>query len=341
MEDGRARQAGVPEGVRGATDVQPLMIFSSDVPGALYLNGRLAGELTPEAETSLPVAPRGPVLVEHRPLVAGYLPLARRLTLSGGVPIAVSDAGGVEVAAWPGGALEVLLTPEPRACPKLVYDEDGLVIALEGGRLTASRGSERGVYPLPQGAEAPEIVRVPGAICLTGACQGGAYLIALGDDIEKPLISASGREASVAPDGAARALEDLDDVVGHARLTRWALSDGRFEPVSVEHFWTRGAPEWPETPEGAALAALEAARLGLTDEARGYLAPGAAADALQEAVASGGATPLKYPLPDGRPAVGLMALRDGWLASVRPVFYHASPLGGPQGVWRLDRLTLA
>ena len=67
----------------------------------------------------------------------------------------------------------------------------------------------------------------------------------------------------------------------------------------------------------------------------------AAADALQEAAASGGATSLKYPIPDGRPAVGLMALRDGWLASVRPVFYHASPLGGPQGVWRLDRLTLA
>jgi hypothetical protein len=340
MKGGRASE-GVPEGVKGATDLQPLMIFSSDVPGALYLNGRLAGELMPEAETALPVAPRGPVLVEHRPLVAGYLPIARRMTLSAGVPIAVSDPGGVEVAAWPGGALEVLLTPENRAGAKQVYDEDGLVIAMEGGRLTASRGGARGVYPLPQGAEAPEVVRVPGAICLTGACEGGAYLIALGDDLEKPLISASGREASVTPDGMARSLEDLDDVVGHARLTRWALSDGRFEPVSVEHFWTHGAPAWPETPEAAALAALEAARLGLMDEARGYLAPGAEADALQAAIESGGATPLKYPLPDGRPAVGLMTLRDGWLASIRPVFYHASPLGGPQGVWRLDRLTLS
>jgi hypothetical protein len=84
----------------GVGDVQPLMIFSSDVPGALYLNGRYAGELAAEAETALPVAPRGPLMIEHRPLVSGYLPMARRLTLSGGRPISLSDAGGWR---WPRG----------------------------------------------------------------------------------------------------------------------------------------------------------------------------------------------------------------------------------------------
>jgi hypothetical protein len=321
--------------------LQPLVIFSSDVPGALYLNGRYAGELTAEAETALPVAPRGPLLIEHRPLVSGYLPMARRLTLSGGQPISLSDASGVEVALWPGGALEVLLTPESgNARGRTVYDENGLLILMEGGRLTAVKGGARRSFALPEGAALPEVVRMPGALCLTGACELGAYLIALGDDIISPLISVAGREASVTPSGEAKALEDLDDVVGHARLTHWTLSDGQFVPVSEEFFWTHGAPEWPVTPEGAALAALQAARLGLTDEARAYLAPGAVSDALEQAAVSGGALPLKYPLADGRPAVGLLEMTGDWLATVRPVFYHASPLGGPQGVWRLDRLTM-
>jgi hypothetical protein len=317
------------------------MVFSSDVPGALYLNGRYAGELAAEAETALPVAPRGPLLIEHRPLVSGYLPMARRLTLSGGKPISLSDATGVEVAAWPGGALEVLLTPESaNAQARTVYDENGLTVSMLGGRLTAAKGGARRSYALPEGAAMPELTRLPGALCLTGACSTGAYLLALGDDIDKPLLSASGREASVTPGGEARALEDMDDVVGHAKLTHWTLSDGQFMPVSVEHFWTNGSPAWPVTPEGAALAALQAARLGLTDEARAYLAPGAASGALEQAAASAGALPLKYPLADGRPAVGLLEMTGEWLASVRPVFYHASPLGGPQGVWRLDRLVM-
>jgi hypothetical protein len=39
------------------------------------------------------------------------------------------------------------------------------------------------------------------------------------------------------------------------------FSDGRFVRINAEHFWTRGAPEWPQTPEGGA-AALQAARWG-------------------------------------------------------------------------------
>ena len=321
--------------------MQPLLILSSDVPGALYLNGRYAGELAAEAEAALPVAPRGPMVIEHRPLVAGYLPMARRLTLSGGRPIALSDATGVEVAAWPGGALEVLLTPEPRdGNGRTVYDENGLLLRTEGGQLIAASGGARRGYRLPDGAGMPEVSVLPGAVCLKGACDMGAYLIALGDDVTSPLISASGREVSVTPGGEVRALEDMDDAVGHARLTRWALSDGRFVPVSVEHFWTRGAPEWPSTPEGTALAALQAARLGLMDEARAYLAPGTLLGALEKAAESAGAVPMRYPLADGRPAVGLMEETSEWLMTIRPVFYHASPLGGPQGVWRLDRLQL-
>ena len=321
--------------------MQPILIVSSDVPGALFLNGRFAGELTPEAETALPVAPRGPLYLEHRPLAAGYTPLCRRLTLSGGVPIAVSDPSGVEAASWPGGALEVLLTPEPIfSKARMVFDENGLVIERTGGRLTASKDGVSRRFALPEGARESEVIRLPGALCLTGACDDGAYLIALGDDVASPLLHVSGREASVTPDGEARALEDMNDVTGHARLTRWTLSDGRFTQVSEEHFWTRGAPEWPRTPEDAALAALQAARLGLMDEARGYLAPGTAGGALEAASASDGALPLKYPLPDGRPAMGLLTVTGDWLAAVRPVFYHASPLGGPQGVWRLDRLEL-
>lgn len=319
--------------------MQPVLIITSDVPGALYVNGRYAGEVYDEAETALPVAPRGPLLIEHRPLVSGYVPMARRMTMSGGQPIALTDAAGVEAVVWPGGAVEMLLTPERRSSrAQVVCDENGLLIEMENERLTARKNGEARTYTLPDGAQAPEIQRLEGALALSGGCDAGAYLLALGDDVTQPLLNAFGREASVTPDGEARVLEDMDDLVGHARLTRWTLSDGRFTQVAAEHFWTRGAPEWPTTPEGAALSALEAARLGLADEAQAYLAPGALEDALSAAALSAGAIALKYPLADGRPAVGLIELKQDWLAQVNPVYYHASPLGGPQGVWRLDRL---
>ena len=322
--------------------MQPVLIVSSGVPGAIHVNGRFAGEAASEAEMALPVSPRGPLIIEHRPLVSGYLPMTRRITWSGGQPIALSDAAGVEMAAWPGGAVELLMTPETRqARARALFDENGLVLEMEGGRLNASTGNARRSYPLPEGALAPEIQRLEGAICLRGECETGAYLIALGDDVTNPLLNITGREALLSPGGEARVLEDMDDVVGHARLIRWAFSDGQFSEVSVEHFWTRGAPEWPSNPEGAALAALQAARLNLMDEARAYLAPGAISDALEAAPGSAGVISLKYPLADGRPAVGLIELTGDWLATIRPVFYHASPLGGPQGMWRLDQLTLS
>ncbi|MEF9895988.1 MAG: hypothetical protein RR843_09465, partial [Clostridia bacterium] len=72
-------------------------------------------------------------------------------------------------------------------------------------------------------------------------------------------------------DGAVRTFELLNDTVGHAQLSIWREQDGAWACVHREILWAQGAPAWPDTPDKTAMAALEAALLGLNDEAAGYL----------------------------------------------------------------------
>lgn len=133
----------------GGAFVQPVLMLASKVKGLIYVNGRPVGETSGEAgatgaEAVVPVAPRGAVYVEHRPLVNGYLPLARRLTLSGGrvMPGSVSEEPGLAAVLWPGGVVEIELTPEPIAAaepetrgtaadPNAVQMDDGTVRLVE------------------------------------------------------------------------------------------------------------------------------------------------------------------------------------------------------------------
>ena len=80
---------------------------------------------------------------------------------------------------------------------------------------------------------------------------------------------------------------------------------------------------------------MEAALLGLTDEARGYAAPGLTLPREGDGEA---AVALRYGAPQGRNAVGLLRAVSETLARVQPVYYRAEPQGGPQGPYRITAL---
>ena len=134
-------------------------------------------------------------------------------------------------------------------------------------------------------------------------------------------------------DGTVRALEPLEDTVGHVRLNTYRLEGGAWQSIHSEILWSQGGPRWPATPELTAQAMAEACLLGLHDEARGYLLPGTPLPNLEGATAC---VAMRYPVPGGRSAVGLVYLAADSLAVVKPMYYRAVATGGPQGTWRLD-----
>lgn len=339
--------------------MQPMLVVSSASPGLLYVNGRMAGVVEEERPVTLPVAAFGAVYLELRPFEEGLLPMARRFALSNGQPVSASleKGGGVYLVGWPGGVLEVELVPA--RLPAQLPEE---ALQLSHGslqmRLTQGGQPELSVYGagrllcaarLPAGASAPEVRELPGLagrkrLYLEGALSaGGRYACMLaGDEREMEVaLQLSGRELTLMEDGAVRALTDLNDLVGHARLETWQEGPEGYLLSAAEVMWSPGRPSWPATPEDTALACLQAGLMGLTQEIAGYLVPRLAQEApqvAQLAAAFQDCMPLRYALPGGEPAVGLMQLVCPCYGRVQPLAYRALPLGGPQGPWRLERL---
>lgn len=330
--------------------MQPTLLVTSGVSGLLYVNGRLAGEIDQAHSACLPVAAFGPIYLELRPMEAGHLPLACRLTLSGGKPIASSlDAQqGLFVGMWPGGVLEVELSAErlPEECASPAYLMDGdLRAAVYTGarpRLTVSAGGAHYAYALAPGARPPELIVRPECYLFRGELEGGGeYALALSQDLSRVLISLTGQRIGVDDQGALSALVAADDIVGHANLETWGYEAQGYQLLAREAIWAAGAPKWPATPEDTALAAVQAAQLDLLAEASGYFAPHVPCEAALAAVrAWDGCLPMRYALPDGRPAIALYRMIGERLVEFAPLYFRAGAGGGTQGIWRLEALSL-
>lgn len=326
--------------------MQPTLIAASAVPGLIYVNGRLTGEVEEGRPLALPVSPVGAVYLEHRPLGRTHLPMAQRITFSDGEPLAESleNAEGVEAVLWPGNRLEVELSPQAACCglPEPARRE-GLCCTRWGNRLLIEQGAIGASCVLPEGALMPDVLPLGALRCLKGGLEGGGeYAQVYAPDFSALLLSLTGERIRADAEGALEVLVDPQDLVGHARLEVWQAGEGGCFLARSEPVWSRGAPAWPQTPQDTALAALQAAQQGLTDEARGYLAPQAACEeALVRARESRGCVPLPWPIPSGEPCVGLLQLVNEHLLRVEPVSFSATPLPGLQGPWRLTRLACA
>lgn len=315
--------------------MQPMLVISAPAQGMAYVNGRFAGECGPEEPLYVPVAPRGAVYLEYRPLEeGGYRALARRVTLSGGRPLECPD--GLYCVRWPGGVVEVELSPgrEVTGPVRRLYAGDVEICLRPGVDLETAGGR----FTLPPGADAPEISRAGEGWLLLGECGEGRYaLLVSGDGASAELLT--GSRISVASDGRVTVIADLQDTVGHARIEHWRALPGAVRLSSEENAWTEAGPHWPRTAGQAATAALEAAMIGLEGESDGYLSPekrgmGYARTHLKDAFAVG---EMRFAPPDARSCVALFVRESGNLARAEPLFFRASPALGRQGSWQIER----
>lgn len=288
----------------GGLDMQPILLVRAARPGAIYLNGRFAGEVEEERETALPIAAQGAQILQFFPY-DDSLPMARRLVFARGKPVvsAWNGLAGIRAVVWPCGALELELEPagtsKDSAHARRVGEMDVLEEKTDAGeRLTLSRAGQ-------------------------------------------VLLRVEGREATLRADGSVYALSDLGDEVGHARAAVYTPTAEGYSLATSDMLWAQGGPAWPQTPEACALAALQAQLLGLSGEADGYLAAGyACASAPLSEIVEGfdACVRMKFPLPSGESAVALLRLAGDNLLEAVPVLYSVSPTGGAQGPYRLEHL---
>ena len=318
--------------------MQPTIIVHVPAAGMIYLNGRFAGESVPGRPLFAPVCPGGALYIEYRPLEGDCDAMARRLVLSGGAPLAepLAQAEGLYCVAWPGGALELEMCPSRRIVERFTLE--GLPCALSRGAATVL--TLNGVpVTLPEGAATPRLMRLDGAAALLGETEDGQrYLATLAADLsaQTGLLVADAIEP--ADGGLFSAFAALGDTVGHGRLEQWLADADGLRCVSAESAWADAGPRWPDTAEGAMVAAVEAVLAGLPGEADGYLSP-ALAERSPLAAISGACdlcVPMKYPAPDATPCVALVKRVNDHLATVRPLRYRAEAVEGMQGRWRIE-----
>ena len=308
----------------------------------MCLNGRMAGEVDLQHPLTLPVSPFGALLLSLFPFEAGILPLTLRIPLSRGVPLMATPDPRASVALWPGGIVEIELMPERVPAPaRLIGQSGALRFFYQAGLSPALRcegpAFER-EFPLPDGAKPPALSPLSDGLLFTGDADGALqYALVLAPDASSLLLSVSGTNITPLENGAAiRLMRSFSDSVGHAALETWSTSPAGWQLTASEPMWEHGAPVRPITPEATALAAIEAAQLGLSHEAEGYFAPACPhAEALARAAEFDGCTPLRCALPSGETAVGLMKLADNVLR-ITPARYAAQPGGGAYLLTRLE-----
>lgn len=320
--------------------MQPVAVISCRTPGIVYLNGRFAGECAQDAPLIVPVSPRGPLYIEHRPLARGFASQAHRVAFAGGALIAESAQEGIFAVKWPGNVAELELAAAPYARAESAFASmDGLPVAILRGEATILRIAGREL-PLPEDAALPDARAQLGEDpCFLGSVGALRYLACFSADEFMPMGAVVADNIEI-EDGRVRALISLRDIVGHARIEVWEPRDGRLELADAEYAWANGTPLWPRTAADTARAALEAAILGLDAEAEGYLSPPLRDRNLLATCTAGfdSCVPLKYALPHSRPAVGLLRRETARCALVSPVFYTATPMGSTQGPWALEAL---
>lgn len=321
--------------------MQPTLALSASHPGILYLNGHLAGELCAETPLMRPVGSQGAVYLDFRPFTNACRSMTRRLVFSGGMPLAESaeSAENLSIVVWPGGAVEIELTPETHAPSLQHFQLGGHSFCLNGETLLLSCDGNP-LCTLPAGAQIPQMHSTPQGVALLGECAEGKYLLTLNPTCQAYTGLLRARQLQLESDGRIRAVVSPEDLVGHATLETWRLTLEGLMLISSEPAWSNGAPRWPKTPEETARAAVEAALAGLESEAERYLSP-----ALRNQFPLSGirdkcdlCVEMKYAPPSSRPCVGLLHLEGAHMGRVSPLYFRASPSGGPQSPYQIDEL---
>lgn len=321
--------------------MQPTLVLSASHPGILYINGRFSGEIGEDAPLIRPVCPRGAVYLDYRPLTDAHRPMARKLVFSGGSPMSASveEADGLNVILWPGNTVEIEISPECTVSSPQYFQLGGHNFILDRESLHLMCGGHH-LCTLPEGAEPPELYTTQYGAALIGRCAGGKYLLSTDSALRNQTGFLRAGQLDIESDERIRAVVTPADLVGHAVLETWKITPDGLMLLSSEPAWADGAPHWPKTPEETARAAVEAALAGLDAEAERYLSPMLRSHAPLADIRSRCdlCVEMKYTTPDSRPCVGLLKLEGGRLGRVSPLYFRASPSGGPQGPYQIEEL---
>ena len=320
--------------------MQPTLSINVPAPGMIYLNGRFSGEASPNAPLLAPVNAFGAVYLEYRPLEPGYFPMARKIVMSSGTPLADSLSEDVFAIRWPNAITEIELSPQEH------HRETTESLSLEGIPIRITRGEHSRIEingltcPFPRNAATPELHRRSGAVALTGSIDSRRYILTLSPDLTRQTGFLQADRLDFESEDILRALTSKNDFAGHGILERWRLDSSGLQLISTESAWIDGTPRVPATPEETALAAVEAALLELFDEAEGFLSPALRAQHPLDSIGHSGSMclPMKYGLPSGRNCVGLLQVESGSCAVIHPIHYQAERNGDR---WLLTELAPA
>ena len=316
--------------------MQPILAITAAHPGLLYINGHFSGEVGEEALLR-PISARGAVYLEYRPFAEGLGPTAQRMVFSGGLPLEESIEGCelLRTLIWPGGVCEIELLPQRFVLPgRSEFHAAGRTFELEHRpHETLLYCNGRRLCSLPPEISIPEYRPMQGGAALMGSCPDGRYLLALDHDFSAETGFLCAQRIDIGPGERIRALSTKNDLVGHATMEEWQLTQDGLALISAQAAWANGAPNWPQTPAETARAAVEAMLAGLESECEGYLTPALRSRMPFAEIQSRCdlCVEMKYTPQDARPAVGLLRLKGNSLAVVDPLFFRAVPSGGTQG----------
>lgn len=305
--------------------MQATLVICAAQPGMLYLNGYFAGEVAPDEPLIRPVAQRGAVYLDYRPLKGGWLPAARKIVFSGGVPLkeSVEEAEDIGAVVWPGNICEIEITPPPCGAAdarKFSIGGHGFSIRGEVPKLYCG---DRLLGTLPEGALVPRLYETPAGCVFLGEAPGGMYLLSADAQLERGTGFLSADKIEFSADGSIRALLSENDFAGHGAAEKWQLTPEGLQLISSEPVWSGGSPRMPERAQDTVIAAVQAALLGRAEEAEQYLS-----DALRSENPLNGlygkyemCTEMKYAHPDNRPCVALIRLIGEHMAYAEPLYY--------------------
>lgn len=319
--------------------MQPTFSIIAPAPGMIFINGRFCGEASPAAPLLAPIQAFGPCFLEYRPLQPGFLPMARRIVMSGGSPLPDSLSEDVFTIRWPGGITEIELSPEE------FHRETSETLILDGISLRIIRGEHSRIEvgnlacSVPRAIRTPALCRFNDCIALIGEVDEGRYILTLSTDLSRQTGFLQADRLDFESEDILRAATAKNDIAGHATLERWKLNPQGLQLLSTEPSWIDGAPHSPSNPEETARAAVEAALLGLFEEAGNYLTPALRMQHPLDRISDAGSLclPMKYGVPDGRACIGLLQVENDSCAVVHPIYYHTEQ---SDERWLLTELSL-
>lgn len=323
--------------------MQTIAVFTAPTGGIIKINGRFAGETGPDMPLITPVTPNGILYVEFTPFLCRFRPTAHRFSITGGEFDVKSADAACYMILWPGGICEFAITPPAAYPPESEFSMmDGRSVAILRGEAAILRVGGNSVA-LPVGAQLPDMhVTENDTEIYMGACPEGRYAAIFSAHDLAPVEAITASTIEREENGILRTKTLLNDTVGHVLVEAYRPSATGMELVSSEYDWATGGPTWPDSPEKTAIAAVEAALLGLDGEATGYISPAVADKGLLNSIAKNydAVLPMKYQVSGALPAVGLVKKLTDRAATVTPLRYHAIAAKGQQGMWRLDQLEL-